>query len=55
MLCGLRLATAFSAATRPIDTGSTAPKSLEPALAQPLPVPSGVRAVTEKSASVERW
>ena len=52
--CGLRLATAFCAATRPIAAGSTALQSRAPPRAQPLPVPSGVRAVTEKSASVVR-
>ena len=34
--------------------GSTRPQSCAPAVAQPLPVPSGVRAVIEKSASVVR-
>ena len=52
--CGLRLATAFCAAMRPMAAGSTRLQSRAPALAQPLPVPSGVRAVTEKSASVVR-
>ena len=45
--CGLRLATAFCAAMRPIDAASIALQSRAPALAQPLPVPSGVRTVTE--------
>ncbi len=40
---------------RPIAAASIAPQSREPVLAQPLPVPSGVRAVTERSASVVRW
>ena len=53
--CGFRLATAFCAAMRPIAAGSTWPQSRAPPVAHPLPVPSGVRAVTEKSASVERW
>ena len=35
--------------------GSIAPQSRAPAAAQPLPVPSGVRAVTDRSASVVRW
>jgi hypothetical protein len=55
MAAGLRLATAFCAATRPTAAASTVPQSREPALAHPLPVPSGVRAVTEKFTSVVRW
>jgi hypothetical protein len=47
MGCGVRLATAFCAAMRPIDAASMALQSRAPARAQPLPVPSGVRAVTE--------
>ena len=54
MVWGLRLATAFCAAMRPIAAGSIALQSRAPAPAQPLPVASGVRAVTEKLAS-EDW
>ena len=50
--CGLRLATAFCAATRPSDAGSIcAPVARAGAGPAADPVPSGVRAVTEKSAS----
>jgi hypothetical protein len=53
-VCGFRLATAFCAATRPSAAASIALQSRTPPLAHPLPVPSGVRTVSEKSASVVR-
>ena len=52
--CGLRLDSAFRAAARPMAAGSIFPQSRDPALAQPLPVPSGVLAVIDRSASVVR-
>jgi hypothetical protein len=50
--CGVRLATAFSAATRPSAAASIRSQSRVPPCDQPLPVPSGVREVTDRSASV---
>ena len=51
---GLRDATAFCAAVVPNAVGSSFAQSRAPPDAQPDPVPSGVRAVDERLASVER-